>query len=91
MQKDLAHSWSVEELAQEAKMSPEHLRRLCHKQFGRSAKQQLAHLKMRKARILLGDESNKVEAIAKAVGFPNASAFSNAFQKFMGFRPSEMR
>ena len=91
VQKKLSHQWTVEELASEAKMSTEHLRRLCQKQFGRSAKQQLAHLKMRKARILLSDKNNKVEIVAQEVGFPDVSSFSNAFKKVMGFRPSEMR
>jgi len=67
VQKNLSHQWTVEELASQAKMSTEHLRRLCQKQFGRSAKQQLAHLKMRKARILLSDKNNKVETVANAL------------------------
>ncbi|MDP0492170.1 MAG: helix-turn-helix transcriptional regulator [Verrucomicrobiota bacterium JB023] len=91
VQQDLSSTWRVEELAEKAKMSTEHLRRLCKKQFGRSAKQQLEHLRMRKARILLGDRDMKIEAIAREVGYPDAAAFSNAFKKFMGFRPSEMR
>ena len=91
VQQNLAHPWSIETLAAETNISTEHLRRLCQKQFGRSAKQQLLHLRMRKARILLTDKNNKIESVAQEVGYPNISAFSNAFKKFMGFSPSEMR
>ena len=91
VQQNLAHPWTVEELATKASMSTEHLRRLCKKQFGRSAKQQLEHLKMRKARILLSDGEKKIETVAQDLGYPDISSFSNAFKKLMGFRPSEMR
>jgi len=91
VQKSLSSAWSIEELATRANLSPEHLRRLCKKQFGRSPKQQLTHLRMRKARLLLANTENKVEAVALEVGYPDVASFSNAFKKFMGFRPSEMR
>ena len=91
VQRDLTHPWSVQELADKANISTEHLRRLCHKQFGRSAKQQLEHLKMRQARILLSDQQLKIETIAHRLGYPETASFSNAFKNYMGFRPSEMR
>ena len=91
VQQNLSHPWTVEELATKAAMSNEHLRRLCKKQFGRSAKQQLEHLKMRRARILLSDGENKIETVARDLGYPDISSFSNAFKKIMGFRPSQMR
>ncbi len=91
VQEDLSAPWTVEQLARKANISTEHLRRLCQKQFGRSAKQQLEYLKMRKARILLSDKRNKIETVAKTLGYYDTASFSNAFKKIMGFRPSKMR
>lgn len=91
VQQDLTHPWTVQELAYKANVSTEHLRRLCKKQFGRSAKQQLEHLKMRQARILLSDQHIKVEAVAQRLGYGETASFSSAFKKYMGFSPSEMR
>jgi len=90
VQNDLSHHWTVQELAQKANLSTEHLRRLCQQKFGRSAKRQLEHehLKMRHARILLSDQSNKVETVAQKLGYKDTASFSNAFKKFMGFPSS---
>jgi len=91
VQQNLSHQWTVEELAEKANMSPEHLRRLCQKQFGRSAKKQLDYLRMRRARILLSNGAQKVEHVARELGYHDLAAFSNAFKKVMGFPPSQMR
>lgn len=88
---DLARAWTLDELAAIACISGEHLRRLCRKELGRSPMQQLTHMRLQRARHLLSVTDDKVEVIAHAVGFESVFSFSNTFNKWMGWRPSEFR
>jgi len=88
---DLGRAWSLDDLAAIACISGEHLRRLCRKELGRSPIQQLTHLRLQRARHLLLVTDDKVEVIARAVGFESAFTFSNTFQKWTGWRPSQFR
>ncbi|MCI0746493.1 MAG: AraC family transcriptional regulator [Verrucomicrobia subdivision 3 bacterium] len=87
----LGDPWSLARLAQEAGYSNEHLRRLCRHQLGRSPMHQVTHLRMRRAAELLASTSQTIEAIADQVGYHNPFVFSNAFTKWIGWRPSEYR
>lgn len=91
VESDLARTWTLEELAAIGCMSREHLRRICRKQLGRSPMQQLTFLRLQKARQLLAETNDKVEVIAKAVGYESAFSFSNTFKTWIGWRPSEHR
>ncbi len=88
---DLARAWTLDELAGIACLSGEHLRRLCRKEIGRSPMQHLTHLRLQRARHLLSITDDKVEVIARAVGFESVFTFSNTFAKWIGWRPSEFR
>lgn len=85
----LEEEWTLERLARLAHMSTEHLRRLCHRQLGRSPMHQVIFLRMRRAAELLSTTNDKVETIATAVGYQNPFVFSNTFKKWTGWRPSE--
>lgn len=85
----LDEEWTLERLARLAHMSTEHLRRLCHRQLGRSPMHQVIFLRMRRAAELLSTTNDKVETIANAVGYQNPFVFSNTFKKWTGWRPSE--
>jgi AraC-like DNA-binding protein len=87
----LAEPWTLEKLAQEAGYSREHLRRLCHRQLGRSPMHQVTYLRMRRAAELLATTELTVEAVAHQVGYHNPFVFSNAFTRWIGWRPSEYR
>jgi AraC-like DNA-binding protein len=86
---NLAEHWTLEKLAGKAHMSGEHLRRLCHRQLGRSPMHHVTHLRMRQAVELLASTDEKIESIALAVGYASPFAFSNAFKQSTGWRPSE--
>ncbi len=88
---DLGRPWSLEELANIACLSGEHLRRLCRKDLGRSPIQHLTYLRLQRARHLLSVTDDKVDVIAKAVGFESTFSFSNTFKKWIGWRPSDFR
>ena len=87
----LSEHWTLPRLAQEAGYSNEHLRRLCRRQLGRSPMQQVTYLRMRRAAELLASSGLTMEAIAAEVGYHNPFVFSNAFTKWIGWRPSEYR
>jgi transcriptional regulator GlxA family with amidase domain len=83
--------WTLPRLAREAGYSNEHLRRLCRRQLGRSPMQQVTYMRMHRAAELLATSPLTLEAIASQVGYQNPFVFSNAFTKWIGWRPSEYR
>lgn len=85
----LSDNWSLARLARLAHMSEEHLRRLCQRELGRSPKQHVTFLRMRRAAELLASTSLKVELVADEVGYQNPFVFSTAFKKWTGWRPSD--
>lgn len=91
VEKNLARSWTLEQMAGLAHVSHEHLRRLCRQHLGRSPLQQLTFLRMQRAQRLLSTTTDKIETIAHTVGYENAFTFSNRFKKWVGWRPSEHR
>lgn len=91
---DLAHSWTLAELARSACVSEEHLRRLTQEQTGHSPMQHVAFLRIKRAATLLATPQNslqKIESIASAVGYQNPFSFSSAFRQWMGRPPSAFR
>lgn len=88
---ELARPWTLPDLAAIACVSEEHLRRLCRKELGRTPVQHLTYLRLQRARHLLSVTDDKVETIARAVGFESPFSFSNTFKKWVGWRPSDYR
>jgi AraC-like DNA-binding protein len=87
----IADHWTLERLASESGYSCEHLRRLCRAKLGRSPMQQVSYLRMRHAADLLTSTDYSIECIAHEVGYRNQFAFSNAFSRWIGWRPSDYR
>lgn len=91
IQAELARDWTLADMARLAHTSEEHLRRLCQKSLGRSPGKQLAAMRIAEAAHRLATSSEKIETIARAVGYVNPFAFSNTFKRLTGFRPSDYR
>jgi AraC-like DNA-binding protein len=87
----LSNEWTLAKLAREAGYSNEHLRRLCRRQLGRSPMHQVIYMRMRRAAELLSTTEQTIESIAFDVGYHNPFVFSNAFTRWIGWRPSEYR
>lgn len=87
----LNQDWTLAGLAHEAGYSNEHLRRLCHRHMGRSPMHQVTYMRMRRAAELLVTTDQTIEAVAHEVGYHSPFVFSNAFTKWIGWRPSEYR
>lgn len=88
---DIATDWTMRSLAAIAHMSGEHLRRLTTQQLGRAPMKHVTWLRMRRAAEMLATTDEKVESVARAVGYTNPFVFSTTFKKWIGWRPSEHR
>lgn len=86
---DLARPWTSAEMARTAHMSEKHLERLCRRELGRTPRQQLIWLRMKRAAELLTDGADKIETVASRVGYQNPFVFSTTFRRCMGWSPSQ--
>ncbi|MFK7849985.1 MAG: helix-turn-helix domain-containing protein [Akkermansiaceae bacterium] len=91
VEKNPARDWTLDQLATIACLSPEHLRRLCVKEIGRSPMRHLSFIRLKHAVRLLTNTEEKIETIAKAVGFASIHSFSKSFSSWFGKRPSDFR
>ena len=91
VEQELTRNWKLKDLAEIGCLSPEHLRRLCRQQLGRSPIQHVTYLRMRRAVHYLTTTHDKVETIGQAVGYESPFTFSNAFKRWTGKRPSDYR
>ncbi|MBT3483206.1 MAG: helix-turn-helix transcriptional regulator [Opitutales bacterium] len=87
----LDRKWTLCELASLGHVSEEHLRRLCRRYHGRSPMQHLTFLRLQRARVLLSSTDDKIETIARAVGYDAQYTFSNLYKRWFGLRPSDCR
>lgn len=89
--KNIAESCSIITLAQQVGTNECYLKRNFKKVFGDSVYQYLLHERMEKARDLLLNTDKKISAIAKEIGYKNASHFSVAYKKHYGVLPNQER
>lgn len=85
------HTWTLHGLAERAGLSPERLRRRCHRETGRSPMQRVTELRLHHAAAMLASTRLSVAAIAERVGYSDAFAFSTAFRRLHGYPPSAVR
>ena len=76
---DVAHAWSVEELAREAGLS--------RSVFGERFGQYLMEWRVALAKAMLQRAALPLETVASAIGYQSASAFTTAFRREVGTRP----
>lgn len=82
--------WTLATLAQKAGMNPETLRQQCQREQGTSPIIYLTRLRMQHAAGLL-ESGQKVEYVARMVGYENPFAFSVAFRRTMGQSPIRLK
>jgi transcriptional regulator GlxA family with amidase domain len=88
---NLAADWSLPKLASLAAMSTKQFTRLCLHSLGRTPAQHVTALRVQQAAHLLSKTNDKVESIAREVGYKSLFTFSHTFKKVTGSRPSEYR
>jgi transcriptional regulator GlxA family with amidase domain len=88
---NLNQDLSVEALAHRACMSPRNFTRLFKAAFGKAPAEFVANARITEGRRRLEAPRNSIESVATSVGFRSADAFSRAFEREVGCRPSEYR
>lgn len=91
MREDLAHPWTLEELARESHISVPHFTELCRRQTGMPPLGLLIRLRLQRAMDLLQQGNHNVAEAALAVGYDDPFYFSRLFRKHMGMPPSACR
>jgi AraC family transcriptional regulator len=82
---------SQEEVAAAVGSSPAHLRRLFHAAYGKGPHQVLQAARFERAHQLMRGEALALDAVARACGFSDGSAFSRAFRRRHGQPPARWR
>jgi transcriptional regulator GlxA family with amidase domain len=88
---NLNQDLSVEALAQRACMSPRNFTRLFKATFGKAPAEFVTRARVTEARHRLEVPRINIENVAASVGFQSADAFSRAFEREVGCRPSTYR
>lgn len=82
---------SLSELAAALDLNPDYLTRAYRARFDLSPAEHLRRRKMEQAGIWLREGERTIEAIAKALGFSDAFAFSKSFKAYAGLAPQRWR
>jgi AraC-like DNA-binding protein len=85
---NVAHPWSVEELAKEAGLSRSAFSERFSHTIGVPPMQYLMDWRMALAKAMLQRDAPLLEVVAAAIGYQSASAFSSAFRREVGSSPS---
>ena len=86
-----AHPWTLDELAQRAGLSRTALAERFRDAMGDTPLNHLRTVRMQRAMQLLADGSQRLEAVASAVGYQDAFGFSKVFKRTVGLSPKEFR
>jgi transcriptional regulator GlxA family with amidase domain len=89
--RDLRRRWTVGDLAAVLHVSPATLFRLCARHAGMRPMGQVARLRMERAGQLLRHSDEPVKAVARLVGYGDASSFSTAYRRHTGRSPERDR
>lgn len=91
LQENLAHNWTVKEMAQLTRMGITQLSNRMKSRLGYSPFDYLIYLRLNKAINLLKETDEPITGIALDTGFYSSQHFSNTFKKVMGHTPRNFR
>ncbi|MDT0329276.1 helix-turn-helix transcriptional regulator [Nocardiopsis lambiniae] len=91
MHEDLAHAWTLQELADIGHMSRSAFARSFKDQVGVPPREYLIHWRMRLAREALRQGTMSISELASRTGYRSESAFSTAFRRVVGVSPKRFR
>lgn len=88
---DVAHPWSVEELAEIGHMSRSAFAQAFRSHVGVPPREYLIRWRMSLARDALARDTLSISELASATGYGSESAFSTAFRRVVGASPAQFR
>ena len=88
---NLTEDLSLEQLAEVAETSPQHLSRLFRKECGVTITDYIRKQRIGEAKWMLQSTDNPIYEIAEALGFSSQNYFCNVFQKETGMTPSDFK
>lgn len=91
MHADIAHAWSVDELAAVAAMSRSAFAAEFRARLGVPPLEYLRRRRMSLARAALGSGLESIHAVAARLGYASPSAFTNAYKRVFGVTPGTSR
>lgn len=91
MHDNIDSRWSLEEMAKEAGMSKDTLRRSFLKTFNQTPMKYLTMLRMQQAANWLELSSDTIQSISERAGYSDVFAFGVAFKRAMGMAPGKYR
>lgn len=91
MHEEIAHAWTLEELARRAGLSRTILAERFRETMGDTPLNHLRTLRMQRAVQLLTETDLSLEAVATSVGYQDAFSFSKVFKRSVGLSPKAFR
>ena len=88
---NLAHNWTLEEMAETIGLSKSHLLKLFKKDIEITPFAFLHEKRLEKARELLEGDWEQISLIGRQVAMPNESYFTREFKKRYGLTPTAYR
>ncbi|WP_413252446.1 AraC family transcriptional regulator [Streptomyces niveus] len=88
---DMAHSWSLKELAEISHMSRSAFAQTFKSHVGTPPLEYLIQWHMSLARDALARDTLSISQLARATGYQSESAFSTAFRRVVGSSPAQFR
>jgi len=84
-------SLSISSVARALDCHPDHLGRCFRATHGTTLTEAIHRQRLRRARALLMDGNDTVEAVGRACGFPGTTFFRRVFKRYEGVSPSDFR
>jgi AraC-like DNA-binding protein len=89
--RNIGMSFSVDQMAEAACLSPSQFRRLFHEQMGLGPHDYLVHRRVENSKGMLLNSKKSVTDIALDLGFASSAHFAAVFRRFVGITPSQFR
>ncbi len=88
---NLSRHWTVEDLAEEVGISPQHLYKVSARFSGYKPMEMVTHLRMQQAQEYLINTDYMVKSIAHLLGYADSFSFSAAFKRYANCSPKQFR
>ena len=88
---NLAHNWTVAEMAEQVGISPQHFYKVSARFSGYKPVKMVTRLRMQQAQEYLISSDYMIKSIAHLLGYSDSFSFSAAFKRDTGYSPKQFR